>query len=75
VHGCFWHQHDSCKAAERPTSNIDYWNKKLDRNVERDNSNRKKLEDMDWKVLVVWECQIKNREELKQALTEFLSAE
>jgi DNA mismatch endonuclease (patch repair protein) len=40
VHGCFWHQHENCKAAERPTSNTDYWNSKLDRNVERDKRNR-----------------------------------
>jgi DNA mismatch endonuclease (patch repair protein) len=75
VHGCFWHQHERCKAAERPTSNTDYWNKKLDRNVERDNNNREKLGEMGWQVLIVWECQIKNRQELTQILTSFLSKE
>lgn len=73
VHGCFWHQHEGCKAADRPTSNTDYWNKKLDRNVERDKRHREALEAMGWKVLVVWECQLKDRERLVGVLSEFLS--
>ena len=46
VHGCFWHLHDGCKYAKMPKSNVDYWEKKLYGNRERDERNRKELEDM-----------------------------
>lgn len=58
VHGCFWHQHKDCYKSLRPKTNIDFWNKKLDRNVQRDQENKKLLENLGWKVIIVWECQI-----------------
>lgn len=72
VHGCFWHQHSACPNSARPTSNIAYWNRKLDRTVERDKHNIASLKSAGWQVLVVWECQIKNTEKLIGALGEFL---
>ncbi len=54
VHGCFWHGHTGCKRAARPTSNTDFWNKKLDRNIERDRKAREELEKMDWRVITIW---------------------
>lgn len=65
VHGCFWHQHGDpdCKIARRPKSNLDYWNPKLDRNVERDARNQAKLREMGWDPLIVWECQARGRED------------
>lgn len=74
VHGCFWHQHPGCKAADRPASNRDYWDKKLDRTVIRDRTNLAKLKEMGWRVLVVWECTIKDREELARRLIGFLES-
>ena len=59
VHGCFWHLHSDCKIARIPKSNTDFWIDKLKRNVEKDKSNKQKLEDMGWKVITVWECEIK----------------
>jgi len=72
VHGCFWHQHPGCKAADRPSSNTGYWQKKLERNIERDLLTTQTLEEKGWKVFIVWECEIrsKNRE---TALAERLS--
>ena len=58
VNGCFWHKHN-CKRFVWPSSNEDYWKKKILRNVERDEINIKKLKDLGWKVLVVWECELK----------------
>lgn len=58
VHGCFWHQHPGCSRAARPTSNVEFWNKKLDRNVRRDAENIRQLEEAGWRVFVVWECLI-----------------
>ncbi|MBE6489908.1 MAG: DNA mismatch endonuclease Vsr [Methanobrevibacter sp.] len=59
VHGCFWHLHDGCKYARMPKSNVDYWEKKLHRNKERDKRNQKELEAMGWNVITVWECELK----------------
>ena len=59
VHGCFWHLHDGCKYARMPKSNVDYWEKKLHRNKERDAQNQKELEKMGWNVITVWECELK----------------
>jgi len=59
VHGCFWHLHENCKYAVMPKSNVEFWQKKLYRNRERDENNKNKLEELGWKVLIVWECQLK----------------
>lgn len=59
VHGCFWHLHEGCKYARMPKSNVDFWEKKLYGNRERDERNEKALEEMGWHVLIVWECQLK----------------
>lgn len=72
VHGCFWHQHEGCPHAARPASNIAYWNKKLDGNVRRDKANLEKLAALGWRVLVIWECETRNREQLILRLQEFL---
>lgn len=58
VHGCFWHMHD-CGRFRWPNSNIEYWKPKLLRNVERDQGNYNKLQSAGWKVLVIWECELK----------------
>ena len=73
VHGCFWHQHKSCKRATMPSSNINYWKPKLENNVIRDQLHIKKLSSLGWAVLVVWECEIKSLKELKSKLKDFLS--
>ena len=59
VHGCFWHLHEGCKYVRIPKSNVDYWEKKLYRNRERDKHNQKELEKMGWNVITVWECELK----------------
>ena len=59
VHGCFWHLHEGCKYARIPKSNVQYWEKKLYRNRERDEHNQKELEEMGWTVIIVWECELK----------------
>ena len=59
VHGCFWHLHENCRYARLPKSNIDYWSKKLTKNKERDAREQAELRNMGWKVIVVWECELK----------------
>lgn len=58
VNGCFWHQHD-CGRFVWPTSNEEYWHKKITRNVERDEQNIKQLKSQGWNVITIWECQLK----------------
>lgn len=58
VNGCFWHKHD-CPRLVWPSSNQDYWRPKILRNIERDNQSRKELETLGWKVITVWECELK----------------
>lgn len=60
VNGCFWHKHD-CKRFVWPVSNEEYWKKKIMRNVERDYENTKKLQELGWKVITVWECELKKK--------------
>ena len=60
VNGCFWHGHQGCKWFVRPKTNTDFWNAKFQYNAERDQRNYKKLEEMGWKVLIIWECQIRH---------------
>lgn len=59
VHGCFWHQHPGCKKATLPKQNAEFWKDKLEGNVRRDEQAQRRLEEMGWRVLVVWECEAK----------------
>lgn len=72
VHGCFWHQHNNCRKAARPTSNIEFWNAKLDKNIGRDLQVLKELRNLEWRVLIVWTCEIKDKELLTAKLKDFL---
>ena len=59
VNGCFWHKHEGCRYFVVPKSNTEFWMNKINRNVERDKENTKKLTEMGWKVIAVWECELK----------------
>jgi len=72
VHGCFWHQHRGCKAAVRPSSRREYWDAKLDGNVNRDRRDKAHLHRLGWRVLVVWECHTKSENRLRAKLLTFL---
>ncbi|MBR6060419.1 MAG: very short patch repair endonuclease [Lentisphaeria bacterium] len=61
VNGCFWHRHEGCKVATMPKSNVEFWTKKFKRNVARDQKEHADLEAAGWRVIVVWECEIKKR--------------
>jgi DNA mismatch endonuclease, patch repair protein len=68
VHGCFWHRHADCKKSSMPQTNKNFWGKKLARNVERDAEVAGELTRTGWRVLVVWECELKNPEVLSARL-------
>jgi DNA mismatch endonuclease, patch repair protein len=71
VHGCFWHNHD-CRRGKRPNSRTDFWNAKLDANVERDRAKREVLEEQGWQVLTVWECELKDPDAVREKLRHFM---
>ena len=73
VHGCFWHQHPNCGDACIPNSRIEYWIPKLARNLQRDEENRQKLEELGWQALVIWECETKRASKLRARLRRFLA--
>ncbi|MGI8642267.1 MAG: very short patch repair endonuclease [Pyrinomonadaceae bacterium] len=75
VHGCFWHQHQGCRKSRRPTSNIEFWNEKLDRNIVRDNQKESELKNSGWKVLTLWDCEIKDEDSLIKKVKFFLHVE
>lgn len=60
VNGCLWHKHD-CGRFVWPSSNEEYWHQKISRNIERDAENQKLLMEQGWRVLVIWECQLKKK--------------
>ena len=63
VHGCFWHRHKNCIEASRPKSNSEYWEIKINKNIERDKKYIKEIKKLGWKVIVIWECFIHNEME------------
>lgn len=59
VNGCFWHAHNGCKYFVWPKSNVDFWKKKINGNIQRDLRNNQLLSEQGWNVIVIWECQLK----------------
>lgn len=73
VHGCFWHGHSGCPRAARPTSNADFWNNKIDKNMARDSKAQEDLAVLGWQALVIWQCQIRDLAVLQERLRNFIS--
>jgi DNA mismatch endonuclease (patch repair protein) len=74
VHGCFWHRHATCALARLPKSRLDFWLPKLEGNRKRDEKNKKALLRDGWKVLTIWECQLKSPERMTGRIRRFLNA-
>lgn len=72
VHGCFWHGHGCARGNREPKTNADYWRAKIARNKARDSDNVKQLVKNAWRVLVVWECELKDREKVASKINSFL---
>lgn len=71
VNGCFWHGHN-CKRASLPKTNKKFWENKISKNVERDKINIKKLHDLGWESLTIWQCGLKNKDILIEKINSFL---
>ncbi len=72
VHGCFWHRHEGCPLCRMPKSRLRFWKAKLKGNRERDLANQKKLTELGWDILVVWECELCDIDTLTSRITSFL---
>ncbi|MGO4618569.1 very short patch repair endonuclease [Ensifer sp. 2YAB10] len=77
IRGCYWHAHvrydPTCwEARSEAKSNRSYWGPKMDRNVERDRKNLASLVAAGWQVLVIWECQLRDMDEVRARIVDFL---
>lgn len=72
VNGCFWHSHEGCRYGRLPKSRVAFWAEKMDKNRERDAGNIAALTELGWKVLVVWQCELKEFERVLTKIHDFL---
>ena len=68
VHGCFWHRHENCKYASTPKTRKEFWNKKFTENKKRDSEIQEIIIILDWRSVVIWECETKNIENLRDKI-------
>lgn len=61
VHGCFWHGHEVCGLYRKPRTNTEFWEQKVLANRVRDQRNQEELEKRGWRVIIVWECELRTR--------------
>ena len=65
VNGCFWHGHKGCKYSHLPSYNFEYWEKKIADNIERDERKKRELEGLGYRVLIIWQCQLKSNTKIE----------
>jgi len=73
VHGCFWHGHDCPRGSREPKTNRDYWIPKIAKTRKRDKATMERLWKMDWKTLVIWECETKDAVQLRKRIQAYLT--
>lgn len=74
VHGCFWHRHAGCSRASTPATNADFWKRKFERNVVRDEAVARSLDLSGWRVITIWECETRDGLALASRLSRMISA-
>lgn len=74
VHGCFWHRHAGCSRASMPSTRREFWEAKFDANVARDARQQAELTSAGWRVLVVWECELKDADALETRISAAVGA-
>lgn len=72
VHGCYWHGHLGCRRANTPKTRAEFWNAKIEANRARDAHNLTQLEELGWQSLVIWECELDERDSVVQRIHDFL---
>ncbi len=79
AHGCFWHGHE-CHLFKWPSTREEFWHKKISRNKEVDATNRSRLQQLGWRIGIVWECSLKgkyriNSEEVVERCAQWLTSD
>ena len=69
VHGCFWHRHEGCRFSTIPANNAAFWQEKFGDNVRRDARVQQQLQELGWRALIIWSCQLNENELSKLAAT------
>lgn len=73
IHGCFWHHHEGCKYATIPKTRTEFWLDKFEINIKNDEIKQEKLKKLGWRVIVIWECELKkNFEKTMAGLEKFI---
>ena len=73
VHGCFWHGHKNCKKATIPSTNTEFWDAKIQKNIERDKRVKQELQKSKWNVIIIWECKISNKISFEKTMNRIVS--
>lgn len=73
VHGCYWHRHVCHKGRSKPLSNVGTWKLKFNRTVKRDKKNKKALENLGWRVITVWQCELSDQDKIRRMLQKALA--
>ena len=68
VHGCFWHRHENCKYASTPKTRKEFWESKFKANVKRDKEIEEKIKNIGWQSSVIWECELKDIDNLRDKI-------
>ena len=72
IHGCFWHGHNNCSKATLPTSNIEFWESKIQANIDRDKRVEKELKKSGWMIITIWECKIKSKKSFDKTVNNLI---
>ena len=73
VHGCFWHRHKDCKYSTTPKTRREFWENKFKANLKRDLEIQEKIKNLDWRSVVIWECETKNFDNLRERIINIFS--
>ena len=73
VHGCFWHRHENCKYSSTPKTRKKFWESKFEVNVKRDLEIQEKIKNIEWRSIVIWECETKDVENLRAKIFDIFS--
>ncbi len=74
VYGCYWHMHDCPYGRVVPKTNAEFWQTKRLSNAMRDIRNSEELAKQGWRVLIIWECEVKEADKLRERITQFLDS-
>lgn len=69
VHGCYWHRHKGCRFAYTPKTRTDFWRRKFEENIKRDSQTKRRLRNLGWRIITIWECEIRGMETLAEHLS------